>query len=53
MHLLYGNLYMGNGDYSHAIQSFKDARMKLGGRTEQAPPLIIKLVYALLCRNVL
>ena len=52
MHLLYGNMHMERGDYNRAIQSFEDARLKLGSRKKQLP-LIVALVYALLPRNVL
>ena len=44
MHLLLGNKHMENGTYEHAIQSFEDARIKLGGDTRQPPP-IVSLVY--------
>ena len=43
MHLLRGNMYMESGDYSRAIRSFEDARVKLGSCKKQ-PPLIILLV---------
>ena len=50
MHLLCGNMYMEGGDYNRAIQSFEDARLKLGSYKER-PPLIISLVYPLLRHN--
>ena len=44
MHHLLGNKHMGNSAYEYAIQSFKDAQIKLGDRAHQ-PPLIVSLVY--------
>ena len=47
MCLLRGNMHMESGDYERAIQSFENARIKLGNRTRQ-PPLIVSLVYPVL-----
>ena len=44
MHLLLGNKHMETSNYKGAIQSFKDARIKLGYRTRR-PLLIVSLVY--------
>lgn len=44
MHVFLGNLLMEGGDYERGIQSFEDARVKLGNYTHP-PPLIVSLVY--------
>ena len=47
MHLLLGNKHVENSNYDGAIQSFKNARIKLGYRTRQ-PLLIVSLVSQIL-----
>ena len=44
MHLLLGNVHFESSDYEHAIQSFEDARIKLGDYAGH-PPLIVSLVH--------
>ena len=44
MHTFFGNKHMESSNYECAIQSFKDALIKLRNRTRQ-PPLLVSLVH--------
>ena len=44
MHLLLGSKHMESDNHDRAVQSFEEARIKLGNRTHQ-PPLVVSLVY--------